>query len=97
MTEYITCPHCSAEYTPSEIFIPRCFMGNTEYVKRDLEGKIQSVAGAPMDLVETFVCDYCKKVFNVSASVTFETTCCAEELNTGCSIPHTERFKFKEF
>lgn len=94
---YIECPHCNTQYTPSEIFIPTHFLGHTEYVKRDLEGRIQSIAGTDMDLTETFVCDCCNKSFNISARVTFETSVCDEGLDTTKSIPFVERFKLKEF
>lgn len=97
MNNYISCPNCGAEYTPSEIFIPRCFMGVTEYVKRDIAGKIQSVAGTDMDTTETFTCDYCKKTFEVFANVSFDTQTCGNIANDNTCVPYTERFKLKEF
>lgn len=97
MDRYIVCPHCKAEYTPAEIFIPKSLVGNPEYVKRNIEGKIQSVAGQDMDLVESYTCDYCKKSFKVTADISFQTIACENQFDTAVSIPYVERFKLKEF
>ena len=97
MSNYISCPHCGTEYTPSEVYLPKCFLGNTEYVKRDMEGKIQSVAGSDMDTYEMFTCDYCKKSFSVSATVSFECSPVDPIEDLGRCISYTERFKLKEF
>ena len=94
---YIRCPHCGAEYTTAEIFIPNSFVGAPEYVKRDLEGRIQSIAGSDMDLQETYTCDFCKLAFKVQATVSFETIPCSGSVDTTNSIPHVERFRLKEF
>lgn len=97
MVNYIVCPHCGAEYAPAEVFLPKSLLGNPQYVKRSIEGKIQAVAGEQMDLNETYMCDFCTKPFTVRASISFNTAACTADLNTDNSVPHTERFRMKEF
>lgn len=94
---YIECPCCGAQYAPGEVYIPKVFIGNPEYVKRNVEGKIDCVAGQDMDLIESYTCDYCKKSFKVTADISFQTIACENQFDTAVSIPYVERFKLKEF
>ncbi len=63
----IKCPHCGAEYTLDEIFIPKAFFGRSSTVVRDALGKILTVEfEEDPDYTETYNCDYCKKDFTVT-------------------------------
>lgn len=72
--EIIVCPNCKAEYLPSEIFIPNQFFQNPGTIIKNKEGKIEHFTGKSIDSYETFVCDYCKKKFNISSKLTFVET-----------------------
>ena len=69
----IVCPKCGREYLPAEIYVPGAFFGNPETVLRE-DGKIIDFGGFTMDLKETYTCDGCDTVFDVTAKMTFETS-----------------------
>lgn len=71
--EIITCPYCGREYLPSEIFLPKSFIGDAKSIVRTTAGKIDTFFGQSMDLKESYVCDKCLGEFNVSARVSFFT------------------------
>ena len=62
----IRCPYCNREYFPSEIFIPKNFLGTAYHVSDDM------YFGKDMDLHESYTCDNCNCVFIVEAVITFE-------------------------
>lgn len=72
-TELISCPHCSYEYLPAEIFIPKYLLGKPQDIIRDADGQILEVNGIPMDLTETYTCDKCNNTFNVTMKLSFNT------------------------
>lgn len=67
----IKCPHCGAEYLPSEIYIPDDFLPECDDVVRDEEGKLMACHQAGMNLKEEYECDYCGHRFSVEAKVSF--------------------------
>lgn len=67
----IVCPYCGREYLPSEIYIPKSFIGNASSIIRTTSGKIDTFFGKNMDLSEEYTCDKCLGKFNVSAKVSF--------------------------
>ena len=69
----VKCPHCNAEYVPSEIYLPKYFLGIPKYIHRNEENKITGITGSDMDLNETYQCDFCGNKFSVKAKVTFST------------------------
>lgn len=84
LTTSIMCPHCHAQYHPSEIFLPGSFTGKPENVIKDALGKILYEDYAPGDepcLVEHFECEECGKPFIVEATVSYKTKEEAEELD----------------
>lgn len=62
----ICCPYCGKKYFPSEIYIPKNFLGDAFYINDDL------YLGDTMDLNETYTCDACKCIFKVYAEVKFK-------------------------
>ena len=67
----IKCPHCGREYLPVEIYYPNEFFGKPTKVFLNSERQIESIDGTDMDLKETYTCDDCRTVFNVSAKIDF--------------------------
>ena len=64
----IKCPHCNAEYLPSEIFDPTTFFGNPKIIDRSEDGKhISMITGTGMNLTERFICDVCLTEFEIKA------------------------------
>ena len=74
MKNVIICPKCKAEYTMSEIFLPKEFLGKSEIVSRDEENKIIFVTGKEEDLSETYKCDFCDTLFKVDTNIKFNTS-----------------------
>lgn len=68
----IVCPHCGAEYLPSEIFIPNSFFGSPEDIDKDSIGRLEAYDGSKMDLKEIYTCDYCNKELEVIADLKFK-------------------------
>ena len=64
----IRCPYCNKRYFPSEIFIPKNFLGTATSLD-DV-----SYFGTLMDLEETYTCDCCDNIFEVVANVSFTVT-----------------------
>lgn len=64
----IRCPYCNRRYFPSEIFIPKNFLG-TAVSLDDV-----SYFGDRMDLAETYTCDTCDNIFEITAEVSFLVT-----------------------
>ena len=65
---YITvkCPHCGAEYTLDELFMPNSLLGKTKNIIKDPSGKIIGIEWLePQDTTENYICDYCDKSFDV--------------------------------
>ena len=71
--QYITCPHCGAEYLPAEIYYPDEFLGKPTDIEK-LRGKIESYLGKNMNVEEVYICDNCLTKFKTVAKVTFKTT-----------------------
>ncbi len=69
----IKCPHCGAEYMPSEIYIPSDFLPKFEDLTKDDDGKIVAVYERPMNLDEEYTCDKCGHRFAIHAKVEFTT------------------------
>ena len=63
----IKCPYCDKEYFPSEIFVPKYFIGTANHITSDI------CLGNDMELFETYICDKCNNVFEVNAEVNFTT------------------------
>lgn len=64
----IRCPYCNKRYFPSEIFIPKNFLGTAVSLDE------VSYFGSRMDLTETYTCDACDNIFEVVADVSFYVT-----------------------
>ena len=71
--EIIRCPKCDYEYLPSEIFIPKEFLGTPSYIERDFSGRILDYSGKPTDMFECYTCDNCNTTFRVTAKLSFLT------------------------
>ena len=69
----IICPHCGREYLPSEIYIPKSFIGDARSIIRTNAGKIDTFFGNSMDLNEEYTCDKCLEKFKINAKVSFYT------------------------
>lgn len=74
--QIIKCPHCGAEYLPSEIYIPSDFLPKFDDLVKDENGKIVAVYEHPMNLNEEYTCDYCGHRFAVKAQVEFTAAYC---------------------
>ena len=61
----IFCPYCNKKYFPSEIFVPKNFLGTAFFVDEDM------YMGSLMDLAETYTCDKCNNRFKVEANISF--------------------------
>lgn len=73
MKHKIICPYCGAEYSPSEIYVPKYFFKNVGTYKDSL-GKIKySEEDEFLDTKETYTCDKCNQTFKVEAEVVFST------------------------
>lgn len=70
----IICPNCGAEYLPAEIFLPDSFLGRPKTINKNSNGEIIYYNGETMSLKEKYICDYCNKMFKVSAKIQFNTT-----------------------
>lgn len=70
---YITCPHCGAEYTAAEIYIPSQLIKNPGHIIRDDNNKIIETENPPFDFNESYMCDFCNKEFVVEAAISFST------------------------
>jgi hypothetical protein len=71
--EIIRCPKCDYEYLPSEIFVPKNFLGVPKNVERDFSGRILDYCGSSPDLFESYTCDNCNTTFRVTAKIGFST------------------------
>lgn len=69
----ITCPYCGMEYLPSEIYMPKDFLGNPGDIYKTPSGNLEAYEGESMNLQEEYVCDGCGKLFEVEAEVRFRT------------------------
>jgi transposase-like protein len=61
----IKCPYCGKEYFPSEIYVPKNFLGTACHMGCDI------YFGEDMDLLESYTCDSCNNLFSVEATITF--------------------------
>ena len=73
-TPIIKCPHCGAEYIPSEIFIPSDFLPKCKDVTRDNRGILVAGHVNNMNCHEEYTCDYCGHRFAIDAEVNFKTS-----------------------
>ena len=67
----IRCPHCGAEYLPSEIFMPEDFLESPSDIFKTDEGTIKDANVEEACLVEDYICDFCNKKFTVRAQIDF--------------------------
>lgn len=82
--QYIMCPHCHAQYHPSEIFMPEDFLGRPDNLVKDALGKILYVDyedGKEPCFEEKFECEYCGKPFVVEGSCSYRSKEEEEELD----------------
>ncbi len=78
----VKCPHCGAEYTLDEIFIPTGILGKSSTVVKDALGKILYIEWEEEpDQSETFNCDFCKKDFSVSLDIKNKSNKLEEEVD----------------
>lgn len=93
----IKCPHCGAEYLPSEIFMPDYITGKADIVSRDEKGIITYFENKiEPDLKETYICDYCNKEFKVTATIKYdseglENKQLEEDFRVAVNIPMSRR------
>lgn len=71
MFKTISCPYCSYQYLPGEIFTPKEFLGQPKNVVRDACGEILGFEGIEMTDTETYICDNCGKEFTVKTRFSF--------------------------
>ena len=74
LKQTIKCPYCDTEYLPSEIFLPKHFLGQEHDVERDTLGQVLYYEGIDADHSETYICDKCNKQFKVEAEIKFNVT-----------------------
>ncbi len=70
----VTCPHCGAEYHPSEIFMPGDLIGRPRNVIKDPCGKVMYVEweeDSEPALSQRFICDECGRAFVATAKVAY--------------------------
>lgn len=76
LKNYISCPHCGAQYTPDELFVRGEMLGKSKNVIKDALGKILYVEYADEsdepNFVTSYICDNCNKSFVVEASMSFK-------------------------
>ena len=75
-TPVIKCPHCGAEYLPSEIYMPGSLIGHPSDIVKDSLGRIlyeDYLENKEPDMIEHFICDTCEKPFVIEATVTYRT------------------------
>lgn len=81
-SDFITCPHCHAQYHPSEIFMPGSFFGKPDNLVKDALGKILYVDyQEEPDFTEKFECEYCGRPFVIESQATYKTYKEAPELD----------------
>ena len=87
----ISCPHCGAQYHPSEIYMPNAFLGKPDDLVKDALGKViyEDYLEEP-NFVEHYTCDVCEKQFAVTASVTYKSA--AETPEADFSTPYVSLF-----
>nr|DAP55348.1 MAG TPA: Trm112p-like protein [Caudoviricetes sp.] len=71
---FIKCPYCGREYTPSEIYVPKYFFGYPYNIMRNEKEEIIGFNGSDMDVNESFICDKCNNLFNISCQISFKTS-----------------------
>lgn len=73
----IKCPHCGAEYLPSELYLPGSLIGHTDDIVKDALGRViyedYDVPSHEPSMIEHFICDYCDKPFVIEATITYKT------------------------
>ena len=82
----IKCPHCGAEWVPSEIFMPGDVEGKAKQVIRDALGHILYVEyeeDCEPCSEQHYVCDECGRGFVVEPVVMFKVKKESEELDFG--------------
>ena len=77
--QIIKCPCCGWQYMPAELYVPDAFIGTPSKISRDYLGHILYFDGETMCTDETYTCDNCGTTFNVSADVSFKTSCMKQE------------------
>lgn len=80
----IKCPHCGAEFVPSEIFMPGELIGKANKVIKDPNNRILYVEYAEdwePATVAHFTCDVCDKSFTVEPVIMYKVKKEAEELD----------------
>ena len=78
----IKCPHCGTEYLAAELFLKNDLLGNPKDIERDVEGKIIFVDGPEECFTTRYTCDGCNKLFEVTASVEYNTEPVVKEYKT---------------
>ena len=92
----ISCPVCGREYVPSEIFVPKYFMGTIKDKMLDENGKIELFNGTDMDLEETYICDGCHNHMKIRAKVDFEVSSVFDGFEEEYSYPLQKGIKLSE-
>ena len=70
--DIISCPKCGAEYLAREIYIPDAFFGKDTDIEKDYTThRILHDLGRPLNLNESYICDYCNTPFIVKAYIRF--------------------------
>lgn len=77
----IKCPKCGWEYLPAEIFYPDQLLGTPSNIVKDEQGKILTYDNDSMNLKETFTCEHCGCIFEITGVVKFDTTIKKDEIN----------------
>ena len=74
MTNKIVCPFCGREYLLAEIFLPQAILGKPESISRDFDGKIIAFEGSEPDMSESYCCDNCNNIFDVTIDMNITTS-----------------------
>lgn len=81
MKNTLRCPRCNKEYTLSEIYLPKSFIGSLNPIARNLKGDILEAVGTEPDLMEEYTCS-CGCRFSVKTKVSFDVKDLNKEYST---------------
>lgn len=68
----VVCPHCGAEYLPSEILMEDGLLGDVSNIVKTSNGRLVGYNGTPLNIEDDYVCDYCSKPFGVRGRLCLE-------------------------
>lgn len=96
--DIIRCPHCDAEYLPSEIFYPNDFLGKPSDIEKTSTGEILcAYGGTSQKFAEEFVCEYCNKPLIITTKHSYNVAVNLKKDNDAFTTPlYKDRIILKE-